>query len=60
MNREDKINKCTKINEIKDEIKLLLYNEKELTEKKHLQLKKIKLALDSEELNKDVNGIVTL
>jgi len=70
LENNDNPNKNKKINKIKADIKLILYNERELAEKKQIELKKLlvlkesnkKLALLEEDkmMTKDSNGIITL
>jgi len=52
-NQDDKSFKLNKKYEIYDEIKLLLYNEKELTEKKHMEIKK-SLELENKKLDRPI------
>jgi len=52
-NQDDKSFKLNKKYEIYDEIKLLLYNEKELTEKKHMEIKK-SLELENKRLDRPI------
>jgi len=52
-NQDDKSFKLNKKHEIYDDIKLLLYNEKELTEKKHLEIKK-SLELECKRLDRPI------